>query len=76
MRKIMNEDVLQISPDDLRRMVEEMVEIKLATIFHDPEDGLELTDELKKILARQDERIKNGDRGVPFEEVVAELGLN
>lgn len=72
----MNTNVLQISREELREMVDEMVEIKLATIVHDPEDDLELTDELKEILARQDKRIKNAERGIPLEDVKAGLGLN
>lgn len=72
----MSTTVLEVNPDELRNMVDEMVEEKLATIFHDPEDDLELTDELKEILARQDERIRKGDRGVPLEDVVAKLGLD
>jgi hypothetical protein len=72
----MNTEVLQINADELRRMVDEMVEEKLATLFKDAEDDLEFTDELKEILARQSERIKNGDRGEPMEDVVRRLGLD
>ena len=72
----MNTKVLQITVEDLRRVVDEMVEEKLAVLFKDPEDDLELTDELKKILARQNGRIKNGDRGEALEDVAARLGLN
>ena len=72
----MNTEVLQISVNDLRRMVDEMVEEKLTVLFKDPEDDLEFTDELKEILARQTERIKNGDRGEALEDVVARLGLD
>ena len=72
----MNTEVLQINVSDLRRMVDEMVEEKLAVLFKDPEDDLEFTDELKAILARQNERIKKGDRGESLEDVVARLGLD
>jgi len=72
----MNTEVLQISVNDLRRMVDEMVGEKLAVLFKDPEDDWEFTDELKEILARQTERIKNGDRGEALEDVVARLGLD
>ena len=65
--------MVQISTEDLRVMVDEMVEEKLATIYHDPEDDLEFTDELKEILARQDGRMKNGDRGEPLADVAARL---
>lgn len=72
----MNTKVLQINVSDLRRMVDEMVEEKLTVLFKDPEDDLEFTDELKAILARQNERIKNGDRGESLEDVTARLGLD
>lgn len=72
----MNTEVLQINVSDLRRMVDEMVEEKLTVLFKDPEDDLEFTDELKAILARQNERIKNGDRGESLEDVTARLGLD
>ena len=72
----MNTEVLQINVSDLRRMVDEMVEEKLAVLFKDPEDDFEFTDELKAILARQNERIKNGDRGESLENVAARLGLD
>ena len=72
----MNTKVLQITVEDLRQVVDEMVEQKLAVLFKDPEDDLEFTDELKKILASQNERIKKGDRGEALEDVVARLGLD
>lgn len=72
----MDTEVLQISVDDLRRMVDEMVEEKLAVLFKDAEDDLEFTDELKEILARQSKRIENGDRGKALKDVAARLGLD
>ncbi|CAN5295763.1 hypothetical protein BH20ACI1_BH20ACI1_05060 [soil metagenome] len=72
----MNTKVIQITIEDLRQVVDEMVEEKLAVLFKDPEDDLEFTDELKEILARQDARIKNGDRGEALEDVVLRLGLD
>lgn len=72
----MSTEILHVTPDTLRQMVDQFVEEKLALLFHDPEDDLELTDELKQILARQDKRIKNGDYGEPLEDVAARLGLS
>jgi hypothetical protein len=72
----MSVKVSQMTVEDLRRIVDEMVEEKLAVLFNDAEDDLEFTDELKEILARQNERIKNGDRGEALEDVVARLGLD
>ncbi len=67
--------VLQMAVDELGEVFGAVVEEKLRKLFDD-EDNLEFTDELKEILARQDERIKNGDRGEALEDVVARLGLD
>jgi len=72
----MSANVLQITTEDLRKLVDELVEVKLATIFRNPEDDLEFTDELQEIIAHQDERIKNGDRGEPMADVIERLGIN
>jgi hypothetical protein len=71
----MNTKVSQMTVDELREVISTVVEEKLRDLFDD-EDNLELTDELKEILARQDERIKNGDRGEALEDVVGRLGLD
>lgn len=71
-----NTEILQISVGDLRRMVDEMVEEKLAVLFHDAEANLEFTDELKDRLARQTKEIENGERGESLEEIAARLELN
>jgi hypothetical protein len=72
----MNTKVAQMTVDELREVIGAVVEEKLADLFKDSEDGLEFTDELKEILARQNERIKNGDRGEALEDIVARLGLD
>ena len=71
----MNIKVSQMTVDELREMIGEVVEEKLQSLLVN-EDELELTDEFKEILARQDERIKNGDRGEALEDVVARLDLD
>ncbi len=71
----MSTGTLNLNAEELRSLVEEMVEEKLSTIFHDPEDDLELTDELKRVLANQTNRIKSGERGESLEDVVSRLGL-
>ena len=72
----MSVEVSQMTVEELRRIVDEMVEEKLAVLFKDSEDDLEFTDELKEILARQSERIKQGDRGESLADVAARLGLD
>ena len=72
----MNTKVAQMTVDELREVIGAVVEEKLAVLFKDVEEDLEFTDELKEILARQDQRIKNGDRGELLENVIARLGLD
>ncbi len=69
-------EVVQISTERLRLMVDEMVDEKLAELFLDSENNLEFTEGLKEILARQDVEIKNGERGELLSDVAARLGLN
>ncbi len=71
----MSVKVSQMTVDELREMIGVVVEEKLQSLFAN-EDDLEFTDEVKEILARQGERIKNGDRGEALEDVVARLGLD
>jgi hypothetical protein len=56
-------------------MIGAVVEEKLRSFLDDKAD-LELTDELQERLLRQKEQIRNGERGVSLEEVVARLGLD
>lgn len=67
--------VSQMTVDDLRLLIADVVEEKLAK-FYEHEDDLELTDELKELLARQTEEVKNGERGEPMESVLTRLGLS
>lgn len=72
----MNAKVSQMTVDELRELIGDVVEEKLASLFTDDEDGLEITDELRERLLRQKERLENGDRGEPMEDVIVRLGLN
>ena len=72
----MNTTVAQMTVEELREVIGSVVEEKLADLFKDSEDDLEFTDEFKQILARQNERVRNGDRGEALENIVARLGLD
>ena len=72
----MNTKVSQMTVDELCEVIGAVVEEKLAVLFRDAEDDLELTDELRERFLRQKKKIENGERGEAFEDVVARLGLN
>jgi len=72
----MNTKVPQITVEELREMIGEVVEEKLRAIFLEREDHLELKDELVERLERQMAQVDAGERGEAFEDVVSRLGLN
>ncbi|MFZ5820919.1 MAG: hypothetical protein ACOYYJ_13545 [Chloroflexota bacterium] len=71
----MTELTIKITMDELRRLIDEALEEKLTDFFGDPDEGLELRDDLKRRLLRQKEATANGERGMPLSKVVKELGL-
>ena len=66
-------------PAELREMIEAAVEDaldrRLQELLGDPDEGLELREEVVQRLKEQQRRVAAGERGRPFEEVVKELGL-
>jgi hypothetical protein len=47
----------------------------LEVMVDDDEDDEELTEEDRRALRASDEYFRNGGQGIPFEQVVAELGF-
>jgi hypothetical protein len=70
----MNPKVPQITVEDLREMIGEVVEEKLRFIFLEREDDLGLKDELVERLERQMAQVDAGERGEALEDVVSKLG--
>ena len=67
--------VAEMSKDELREMIEALLEEKLLEILGDPDEGLEIRKSVRERLLRQKEAVAAGDRGQPFEKVVQGLGL-
>lgn len=72
----MADTVAQMSPLELRELIEDVVEQKLDELLGDPDVGCELRDDIKARLIRQRKEIEAGERGIPLEEVVRRLGLD
>ena len=75
------ETIAQMSPEELREMIEEAVanslEEKLMELFGDPDEGLVLREEFKENLIRQREDfLKGEDKGRSLEQVLKDIGLN
>jgi hypothetical protein len=61
--------------DELREIIEEAIEKKLAELLSDPDEGLEVQDVLRQRLQRQRDGVVAGERGEPLEDVARRLGL-
>lgn len=68
--------VAQMKKEELREMIETIVEEKLLELLGDPDEGLPIRKTLRERLLRQKEAVAGGERGEPFEEVICRLGLD
>lgn len=64
-----------VTREELHALVDIMVEEKIAALLGDPEDELEIRDDLKERLLRQREDIGRGVNSVSFEEAMNRLGF-
>lgn len=71
----MSTRVAELAVDEFKRLLEETVEQKLLEMFGDPDEGLELREGIKARLGRSLEAQRRGTRGIPAQEVAAQLGL-
>lgn len=71
----MSTRISELTVDEFKQIVQEAVEQKLAEMFSDPDEGLELREEIKTRLQRSLEAEQQGARGIPAREVAAQLGL-
>ncbi len=67
--------VAQMTKEELREMIETIIEEKLLELFGDPDEGLPIRKTIRERLLRQKEAVAKGERGEPFEEVIRRLGL-
>lgn len=72
---MMANTVAEMSPADLREMLEELLEEKLSELIHDPDQGLEIRESLRRRLEAQRTRTASGERGRDLDEVARDLGL-
>ena len=67
--------VAQMTKEELREMIETIIEEKLLELLGDPDEGLPIRKTIRERLLRQKEAVASGERGEPFEEVIRRLGL-
>jgi len=71
----MSTRIAELTVDEFKQIIEEAVETKLSEMLGDPDEGLELREEIKDRLRRSLEAERHGARGIPAHEVAAQLGL-
>jgi uncharacterized protein YaaN involved in tellurite resistance len=68
--------VNELSIDELKALIEEIVEEKLQEILRDPDEGLSLRPEVEERLVKSLNQEKESRRTVSAQEVARDLGLN
>ncbi len=72
---IMSTRVAELTVDEFKQFIESTVEWKLLEMLGDPDEGLELREEIQARLRRSLKAEREGVKGIPAQEVAAELGL-
>jgi len=65
----------EMTTDELREMIEAVIEQKLLELLGDPDEGLPIRKALRERLLRQKQAVAAGERGEAFEDVVRRLEL-
>jgi len=60
-----------INVRELKELVDELVEEKLYQILKDPDEGLELSDKVKKRLEKSLKSQDNGRPGIPLDNILS-----
>jgi hypothetical protein len=68
--------IKDMTVDQLKALIRETVEETLEDFFGDPDQGKEVTQEVKQQLLESLKRRKAGIRGIPAPEVYKKLGLS
>jgi sialic acid synthase SpsE len=68
--------VAQMTKDELKELIETTIEQNLFELFGDPEEGLEIKEEIRDQLRRQMAAVEAGERGEALEDVVNSLSLS
>ena len=68
-------NVGQLSTDELKEIIGSVVEEKLKEALGDPDSGLDIRADVRDQLLRQQDEVRNGERGEDLVGVAERLGL-
>jgi len=64
-----NINISKFTLDDIKEFVDELVEEKLLYILKDPDEGLELREDIKARLKKSLKSQADGEKGIPLERI-------
>ena len=68
-------EISNLSLNELKELVDVLIEEKLSQFLGDPDSGLELKEEVKERLRKFLKAQREGEEGIPLEEVEKQLGF-
>jgi len=68
--------IADLTIDEFKKLIREVVIQTLSEMFGDPDEGLELRDDFKIELQRSLTAVEAGGKTIPAQEVAAKLGLS
>ena len=68
--------VAEMTKEELRELIGAIVEEKLLQLIADPDEGMQVQDNLRDRLLRQQRLVASGARGESLDDVLAQLGLD
>jgi hypothetical protein len=71
----MAKTVADMTTEELKEMLGELIEAKLTEVLGDPDQGLELQETVRERLELQQSAVARGERGESFDDVARRLGL-
>jgi hypothetical protein len=72
----MTTTVAEMTKEELQELIGAIVEEKLLQLFADPDEGLEVQDDLRDRLRQQQRAVAAGARGESLDDLLAQLGLD
>lgn len=61
--------VIELTNEDIKELVDELVEEKILHILKDPDEGLELREDIKVRLKKSLKSQADGEKGIPLENI-------
>jgi hypothetical protein len=71
----MAKTVADMTTEELKEMLGELIEAKLTEVLGDPDQGFELRETVRERLELQQSAVAQGERGESFDDVARRLGL-